>query len=72
MDSDYHELARRGLSVLTCRPDDGQDSTASEVQARRCFGLTRTEAGGAIPTRLQRAASDVEPGGISGDWRAKE
>ena len=72
MDSDYHELARRGLSVLTCRPDDGQDSTASEVHSRACFGLTRTEAGGAIPTRLQRAASDVELGGISGDWRAKE
>jgi hypothetical protein len=72
MDSNYHELARRGLFVITCRPDDGQDSTASEVRARTCFGLTRTEAGDAIPTRLQRAASDVEPRGICEDRRANE
>ena len=72
MDSNYHQLAGRGLFVITCRPDDGQDSPASEVQARTCFGLTRTEAGGAIPTRLQRAASDVELRGGSEDWRANE
>ena len=57
---------------MTCRPDDGQHSSASEVQARTCFGLTRTEAGGAIPTRLQRAASDVDLTGMSEDWRANE
>jgi hypothetical protein len=72
MDSNYHELGWRGLSVITCRPDDGQDSTASEVQARTCFGVARTEAGGAIPTRLQRAASDVDLRGMSEDWRANE
>jgi len=72
MVSHDHELARRRLFVITCRPDDGQDSRASEVQARTCFGLTRTEAGGAIPTRLQRAASDVERRGISEDKRANE
>ena len=57
MDSSKHVGSRRGLAVITCRPDGGQDSRASEVRARSRFGTTRTEARVAMPTNLQREAS---------------
>jgi len=32
MDSDHHKLARQVLPDITCRPDAGQGSTASEAR----------------------------------------
>ena len=58
MDNGSAKLARRELPVITCRPDDGQDSTASEVLVCVCFGFTRTEARVAVPTKLQSVASE--------------
>jgi hypothetical protein len=60
---DEDELARRGLSAITCRPDAGQDSTVPEAHHGVGFGTTRTEARIAVPTIPQCAVSDRETEG---------
>ena len=72
MDSGKHFVFRRGLFVVTCRPDGRQElnglrstnySQASVPKMAANLGhkilrITRTEARVVVPTRSQRGASD--------------